>query len=251
MACGQCHQNPTKAAEGIFQITDWTTVSGTTGTSFAESIHKGVTNGSPVVPAGAGTPVCGPAAFVSPLLGDTSTPFTVSDLSTINGGLAGTKTVYIDWGDGSGMENIDAGASSAPHTYTNPGYYKVRKTVQDSLGFSCYTEAEVAISNLASTGFGTFTVTANACVGGAPITNVNVYLVSGHLSFHGVTNAAGTAAMPTIAGTMPNGSYNMTAFGPQGLVCYTDAGCTTPVNNPATGGSTAETVTGTATVYCK
>jgi hypothetical protein len=181
-------------------------------------------------------------------MGSTTDTFQVGDnpMSVINGGLAGT--VYIDWGDGSGMATMAMGATSGNHTYSNIGTYKIRKTVQDNqFGISCYTEKEVTVSNVASSGFGTFTVTADACVGGAPITNVNVYLVSGHLSFHGVTNAAGTAAMPTIAGTMPNGPYNMTAFGPAGLVCYTDSACTTLVNNP----STAETVTGAATVYCK
>ena len=220
----------------------------------AKGIHA-ATNGSPVLPAGAGVAVCN-AVSVSKTIGGTMDSFTVGDNppSTINGGLAGK--VFIDWGDGSAMTMMAIGATTPGHTYSNNGTYKIRKTVQDgdpavkgsSFGISCFTEKEVTVNSLAPSGFGTFTVTANACVGGAAIANVNVYLTNnGHLSFHGVTNAAGTAAMPTIAGTMPNGSYNMTAVGPAGLVCYTDSGCTTLVNNS----STAETVTGTATVYCK
>ena len=215
-------------------------------------------NGSPVLPANAGVAVCSKVSL-NRTIGNIGDSFQVGDNppSTINGGLGGK--VYIDWGDGSAMETMAMGASTGMHTYSNNGTYKIRKTVQDndpgigsSFGISCYKEDQVTVSSLAPTGFGTFTVTANACVGGAAIANVNVYLVGSasplnHLSFHGVTGATGTVSIPAVTGTMPSGSYNMTAFGPAGLVCYTDSLCTTLVNNL----STHETVPGTATVYCK
>ena len=251
-ACGQCHQDATHQAAGVPKI-DYNTLQG-----LAKVMHKGV-NGSPVMPANAGIAVCN-AVSVSKTIGSTTDSFMVGDMpmSTINGGLAGK--VFVDWGDGSAMTMMAVGATTPGHTYVNNGTYKIRKTVQDGdpavkgsgFGISCFTEKEVTVSSLAPTGFGTFTVTANACVGGAAIANVNVYLVGSasplnHLSFHGVTGASGTVSIPAITGTMPSGSYNMTAFGPAGLVCYTDSLCTTLVNNL----STHETVPGTATVYCK
>jgi hypothetical protein len=278
MTCGQCHQDATHQAAGVPKI-PYAQLA-----AQANIIHAGV-NGSPVLPPGAGVAVC-TAVSLNRTIGSTTSTFSVGDnpASTINGGLSGQ--VYIDWGDGSALQTMALGATSS-HTYANQGYYYIRKTVQDTEGFgiSCYTQKEVQVSNLAPSGWGTFTLTAQTCAtynscsnnflkscttatviadcdpagalstpptcnstGNVALANVNAYLVNGHLQFHGDTGAAGTVTLPSIANTMPSASYSMTVFAPQGpLTCYTNAGCTTPVNNP----STAATVTGSATVYCK
>ncbi len=217
------------------------TIGGVSGTFSVTTLG----NPSPVIPPGAGTPQCGPAnGMVSHTSGGTHTPFTVNDMSTINGGLAGTNTVHIDWGDGSPIEIIDAGANSAPHTYRNPGAFRLRKTVQDRLGFSCHTEAEITISDLAPTGMGSIGVSAHACSGGAALANVNVYLSSGHLQFHGSTDAAGALMLPRVANSMPTGAYTLTVLGPQGMTCYSDAACNSTL--PAT-----VAVPGTLALYCQ
>ncbi len=255
-ACGQCHggdagSTATKNGAPYFPTS--------TLSQAAAVMHPTNVNGSPVLPAGAGVGSCGPVGFVLPTSGSQSTNFVVSDTSTFNGGLAGT--VYIDWGDGSAMTKMAPGAT-AGHTYANNGGYTIRKTTQDNqFGFNCVEKASVTVSNLATGGFGSASVTADACGTTTAMANVNVYMTSGFLQFHGDTSASGTVTLGSVANTMPVGSYTVAVYGPQtdGLTpptalctypqtmkCFSDSACGLPVTSPFS-------VTGLLTpyqVYC-
>lgn len=87
------------------------------------------------------------------------------------------------------------------------------------------------------------TVTANECAGGA-LENVNVYLLSGNLQYHGHTDAGGSLTLPAVADSMPAGNYKLSVWGPRGMKCYPTAACDTAFAGTID-------VPGTLAVYCQ
>lgn len=81
-----------------------------------------------------------------PTTGQTGAAITISDINAIRSIGATSSTLSIDWGDGSGVQTLAAGATSAVHTYATAAIYAVRVSLADSTGASIAATGSVTIS---------------------------------------------------------------------------------------------------------
>jgi len=93
-------------------------------------------------------------------------------------------TVYVNWGDGSGME-IATPTTVFTHTFMNNGRYIVRKTVRNAVGMSCTSNQMIVINPTQGSGVATSTVTVDATATYTGVMEERGYIRSDAHQVHG------------------------------------------------------------------